>query len=100
VQELQEDDGVRRNKPFSCRPKKLTEAEEQDLIQWYYSARTVPEKARELRISERAVYDYIFGRHKPRKETDIDRLADEITSRWREVSVETNEERACTQAQP
>lgn len=76
---------MRRKKNLSCRPKRLTEAQEQDLVQWYYSARTVPEKARELRISEHALYDYIFGRHKPRKETNIERMADELTSRRHEV---------------
>lgn len=46
------------------RPRRLTEAQALELRVWYYSARTAAEKARELGISTRALYDYIFWRHK------------------------------------
>lgn len=56
-----------RKKSTSCRPLKLTEAQQIELRVWYYSARTVAEKARELGISRDTLYEYVYRRHKPRK---------------------------------
>lgn len=59
--------GTLKRKPTSCRPKKLTEAQEIELRVWYYSPRTVAEKARALGIGRTAAYAYIKRLHKPRK---------------------------------
>lgn len=58
-----------RRKPTSCRQLKLSEAQQLDLRVWYYSERTIEEKARKLGISVRTLYRYVQRQHKPRKET-------------------------------
>lgn len=60
---------ARRKKPTSCRPLKLTAAQAIELRAWYYSPRTVAEKARALGISRFALYNYVNFKHKPPKES-------------------------------
>lgn len=50
------------------RPRLLTPAQEQDLVKWWLSPRTVYEKARELRISTSTLTDYLI-----RKEQSYER---------------------------
>lgn len=72
---------ARRRKNASCRPLKLTEQQAVELRAWYYSPRSVAQKARELGISRSTAYAYIQRMHRQRKEyvADIEALADEVT---------------------
>lgn len=45
------------------RPLRLTEAQRADLQRWLDGPRTLAEKAAQMGISRRALYDYIRGRH-------------------------------------
>jgi len=82
----------RRNKPFSNRSLKLTEAQQAEVDLWLASPRTMAQKAIQLGISRRALYDYIHEKHKPRKPADIGRSVNQASQNW-EVTRGTIEER-------
>lgn len=70
---------MRRNKPTSAREGLLTEDEAIKLRYWYFYERNVELKAMQLRISKRTLYRYVHRQHKPRKPSNLDQIADEMS---------------------